>query len=114
MMDDNKLIELAAKAAGYRLSKRIYEDCDGTQKIQEYTRFNENGSRGDWNPLKYSGDALELAVKLEMALDLTVAMQKNADVAANEQNVDCNSDPYAATRRAIVRAAVVIELGRVA
>jgi hypothetical protein len=64
-----------------------------------------------WNPLKDDGDALRLAVKLR--LDVAVSER-------NKQTVVCslktsgislelhNDDPYAATRRAIVRSAAEI------
>lgn len=97
-MTDLELLKLAANAAG------IPSDW-----IPKYSHL-----RSQWNPLTDDGDALRLAVKLEMALDLTIAMQEEADVQASTSehdfDIECNGDPYAATRRAIVRAAA--EIGR--
>ncbi len=56
---------------------------------------------GYWNPLTDDGDALRLAV----ALGLTARMSYNG-----QDYEAANKDPYAATRRAIVRAAA--EIGR--
>jgi hypothetical protein len=98
-MTDRKLLELAAKAAGIEIYFDEDDDC---------YRVKDSGSRKYWNPILFDGDALRLAVKLEMFLDLTIAMCKNADVDANTSTEDCNNDPYAATRRAIVRAAAAI------
>ena len=95
-MTDRELLELAAKAAG----------IDWPQNITGFQAQYE-GMRA-WNPLTNDGDALRLAVKLEMALDLTIAMQDAADVQANNVHEQCNADPCAATRRAIVRAAASI------
>jgi hypothetical protein len=76
-MTDRESLELAAKAAG-------------------------NGFViGYWNPLTDDGDALRLAVKLNLWEAVRNGYQ-HAD--------SSDSDPYAATRRAIVRAAA--ELGR--
>lgn len=90
---DKDLLELAAKAIG--VSKYRYGDA-----IYPLPHV--------WNPLTDDGDALRLAVKLEMDLDLTIAMQPCSDVAACDINVECGKDPYAATRRAIVLAAAEI------
>ena len=74
MMNDKELLELAAKAAGVK-------------------------SGPFWNPLIYDGDALRLAIKL----DIDVA---KAQIKFWEKHSSIN--PYAATRRAIVRAAAEI------
>jgi len=92
-MTDKELLELAAKAAGIDLQ---YADDEG---LLPY-----NGStNAEWNPLTDDGDALRLAVKLELFVD-----------AYNKKSTVCrviephNGDPYAATRRAIVRAAAEV------
>ena len=80
--------------------------------------FVETGAaRGDagyyWNPLTDDGDALRMIVKLR----LTVSWDRfdDSDYATatpphTHQGYDCivDQDPYAATRRAIVRAAAAI------
>ena len=70
-----------------------------------------------WNPLTDDGDALRLAVKLNFFIQMmhetnyveVTPMQKydNRFITFGE---NLNDDPYAATRRAIVRAAA--EIGR--
>jgi hypothetical protein len=65
-----------------------------------------------WNPLIDDGDALRLAVKLKMSmvLDSCGFKGKTTWVRApqTEKTEYHESDPYAATRRAIVRAAAEI------
>lgn len=97
-MTDRELLELAAKAAGYEYAKHGgYIVVDGIP--------------GNWNPITDDGDALRLAVKLNMNLfsvsGTAYAMESESD-GSDEQRVDHNGDPYAATRRAIVRAAAAI------
>jgi hypothetical protein len=64
-----------------------------------------------WNPLTNDGDALRLAVKLHIDLDTyanAVRCCKSVDFDDSEGTEAWESfgdDPYAATRRAIVRAA---------
>ena len=127
-MTDQELLEFAAKAAGWSCwqSKHGYLnvtdphdnkhvccrdwvpfDAYSGEKTNAPTLVDAVADLG-WNPLIDDGDALRLAVKLEMFLDLTIAMRKHADVDANTSTEDCNNDPYAATRRAIVRAAAKI------
>lgn len=63
-----------------------------------------------WNPLDDDGDALRLAVKLLFEID----MGRGCIVIRHATGIKIleafNNDPYAATRRAIVRAAA--EIGR--
>ena len=62
-----------------------------------------------FSPLTDDGDALRLAVKLEIRIDWgafdVVAIEFDADAVAREPK---GTDPYAATRRAIVRAAAAL------
>ena len=88
-MSDRELLELAAKAAGLSLSR-----CDDAVWCDEREDF------FGWNPLTDGGDALRLAVKLgDRDGQVTFLIDTKHD-----------GDPYAATRRAIVRAAA--EIGR--
>ena len=112
-MTDRELLELAAKAAGYVLGQHSQKEWAVTLGGKE------------WNPLIDDGDALRLAVKLRITIDLTdceccVSVYANqiegegADVSIRHSDhfVDHEtSDPYAATRRAIVRAAAEIGKG---
>ena len=100
-MSDKELLELAAKAAGIEIGW----DSQGAFLYEpEICALSDA-----WNPLTDDGDALRLAVKLGMGLDLPT--QTSVYVKANDQLEYCkNEDHYAATRRAIVRAAA--EIGR--
>lgn len=117
-MTDRELLELAAKAAG----------LDGDYRYDGYGRgcfVALDGSR--FNPLTDDGDALRLAVKLGICVTPypIFANPKHSVIAKLYQsrlNLDrglstaieiielYNNDPYAATRRAIVRAAAEIGL----
>jgi hypothetical protein len=91
MTDDRELLELAAKAAGR-----------GSQWWMESTW---NGPDKEWNPLTDDGDALRLAVKLGLIVECGRAWISRHGPMFGE---DVLPDPYAATRRAIVRAAAAI------
>lgn len=96
-MEDRRLLEFAAKAAGYDFITA--EEHDTGDWIAAW----KGRESIDWNPLTDDGDALRLAVKLQMDLSLT---EFGAWV---NDSIDCtDTDPYAATRRAIVRAAAKI------
>lgn len=85
-MTDRELLERAARAAGvFRGADRIDSgiNVDGV-------------SWPIWNPLEDDGDALRLAVRLKL-----LGSDNYCFVTAMYEN----GDPYAATRRAIVRAA---------
>ncbi len=100
-MTDKELLELAAKAAGIK---------------------DEMWLRDWWNPLTDDGDALRLAVKLGVIVDVRYGGEES-HLEFNEvcywvekgrpykvMKFEKGIDPYAATRRAIVRAAA--EIGR--
>jgi len=96
MTKDRELLELAAKAAG-----EITASWYGNQNYLD-------GVLGRWNPLTDDGDALRLMVDLRILLrqrsDMVDA-KASPFVAMRELY---GTDPYAATRRAIVRAAAEI------
>ena len=117
-MTDKELLELAAKAAGI---KGGFEQ-DPAYKWQERQNwvipYNNNGLMSGivWNPLTDDGDALRLAVKLQLKvqhfpLAVVVEYNGNTHIEINELVNEDNGDRYAATRRAIVRAAA--EIGKV-
>lgn len=95
MSTDRELLELAAKAAGYRLKNEMHNASDELIGF----RTNDRPMSGAWNPLTDDGDALRLAVKLGMFMEPIVREISRAEYEA---------DPYASTRRAIVRAAAAI------
>ena len=103
-MNDRELLELAAKAAGIGLTSFL-----GGKEHYVFPL--------DWNPLTDDGDALRLAVKLNIDL----LHETSSDDMGDGQSVtfplhgDYDSitewhkgDKLAATRRAIVRAGAVI------
>lgn len=102
-MTDKELIELAAKAAG--LLVLGYEESSGYLSV-EGERFGFGHQRFCWNPLNCDSDALRLAVKL----GLFESGQLWDKVMGYRFEYEGEDDPYAATRRAIVRAAA--EIGR--
>lgn len=110
-MNDRELLELAAKAAGLiivgSIPSMLHDD--------DWLETTENGPDMFWNPLQNDGDALRLAVKLNMGISIPVATHARVDVITfRNSGVNvieaCKDDPCAATRRAIVRAAA--EIGR--
>ena len=108
-MTDRELIEAAAKAVGYTLVDHF--DAHG-----EYWPWCKELA-DNWCPLTDDGDALRLAVKLGMRDYFYVEIQKTCVQTSfldpHEEifyEAFKDQDPYAATRRAIVRAAA--ELGR--
>ena len=102
MNDDKELLELAAKAAGiegmWDNKSKCFVPADGPII---------------WEPLSHDGDALRLAVKLALVIwDWEQYQKALAEVrhgpASGEYWEDVGNDPYAAARRAIVRAAAAI------
>lgn len=122
-MNDRELLEMAAKAAGYAFKWGIntilvadvgrsdfcFASADPTDDVIDLV---------EWSPLTSDGDALRLAVKL----GLVVCIMKDAGLTGvyipaehiggkyDAGETYYLTDPYAATRRAIVRAAA--EIGR--
>ena len=103
-MTDRELLELAAKAAGIRTF--------GVSADDKQSLCIDPVDYVPWNPLNDDGDALRLAVKLEINILPTMeeASARNPSYTPwiNENG---RADPYAATRRAIVRAAAEIGKG---
>ncbi len=105
-MNDRDLLELAAKAAGIELAN--YDDYGKGFLVRDGI---EHGALYVWNPLKDDGDALRLAVRLNFDIYIGegctfVSDNKNN----NSMSGPHDDDPYAATRRAVVRKAA--EIGR--
>jgi hypothetical protein len=106
-MNDKELLELAAIAVRY------VSNGDGTGSFFAAP----NGLW--WNPLTDDGDALRLAVKLGLDILTTPTIDSPGNTTVfgpltlADLSFRCEEeygDPYAATRRAIVRAAA--EIGR--
>lgn len=117
-MTDLELLEAAAKAAGVRYDPAaskphptsgafwglwLWFDDEPSEIAQRY-----------WNPLRNDGDAFRLAVALRMRVNVS---GYNAEVVyytalgADSVREEHNTDPAAATRRAIVRAAAAVAQG---
>lgn len=104
-MTDKELLGWAAKAAGYSLE----EEYDINGYYWPWCIEIENR----WCPLTDDGDALRLVVKLRLTVDRSEvkdAVFVYCDYQDNfvEALEEHGTDPYAATRRAIVRAAAEI------
>lgn len=114
-MTDREMLELAAKAAAYGPSH--YEDGSWLEVRYGYTAalFFKSGHDDYWNALESSIDAFRLAVDLGLLVgahdDESWAQwyikPDGGWITIKEAH---GEDPYAATRRAIVRAAA--EIGR--
>ncbi len=113
MSNDRELLEKAAKAAGIDLQPDPYS---GLMWVRE-----KSGDRSGpvWNPLADDGDALRLAVKMGLQVDcmrrhgtfvgygptMGHSLQRQREAGENVDGKEC---PYAATRRAVVRAAAAM------
>ena len=111
-MTDKELLELAAKAAGAKWIDETFP-YDGFGRMM--LDFGDGAI--EWNPLTDDGDALRLAVKLGMHVVVDnegglvrVYCQSFAKPEEVYGGGEQGNDPYAATRRAIVKAAA--EIGR--
>ena len=108
MTTDRELLEKAAKAADYTV-KIVGEGqhAYGLLSLGQYCPL--------WSPLNDDGDALRLAVKLRMTVDccgthIEASILEPSSGYVRRVSEECyrEPDPYAATRRAIVRAAAAI------
>ena len=101
MKTDRELLELAAKAAGY---KGFWDEA-----WKEYLIPDNKGDSRFWRPLADNGDTLRLAIKLCMDLNIDsghthVGIGKVSVLEDNESN----GSAEAATRRAVTRAAAAV------
>lgn len=106
-MTDRELLEAAAKAAG------IVGEVD-----EFYLRLGDsvpilgiNNETGAWFPLTDDGDALRLAVDLNLVIEIqkeTGSVWVSDNDVGQLENPAPDADWHAATRRAIVRAAAAI------
>lgn len=102
-MTDKELLELAAKAAG--IDGEWFDSEDGPYLVV--------GNK-IWDPLSDDGDAIRLSVDMKMdvlqyADDDHDPKHACADYYFCENYDDHGGDSYAATRRAIVRAAAQVD-----
>lgn len=129
-MTDKELLKLAYKASGYNFEMRGWVSIDYDEPQIDYIKntWYEAGRACHelWNPLTDDNDALRLAVKLNLDVMQDNEKGDSVEVIANDHPIPTapnedyigniwasekrGNDPYAATRRAIVRAAA--EIGR--
>lgn len=110
-MTDRELLELAAKASGHDALGEMY----GWDEIGPGMFIDANHPPTLWNPLADDGDALRLAVELEITPgkhDDTVVPSRSAAWRSGAAHCSlwepAGNNSYAATRRAIVLAAAEI------
>lgn len=113
-MTDKEMLDLAADAAGIEIeySPSGIENVGGSLRKFRVTSWHGpylKGTKTDWNPLVDDGDALRLAVKLNMTVKTTD--YGGAAKTEGEWLLVADTDTLAATRRAIVRAAAEIVKG---
>lgn len=109
VMNDRELLELAAKAAGLKFSDYPFACEEGLYLVGPE-------GPGTWNPLADDGDALRLAVKWKLKVEHHYYEGEYYcrvfwDALAPPVIEHHAKDQYAATRRAIVRAAAEIGKG---
>lgn len=100
-MTDRELLEAAARAAGIDAQW----DCPERGMMVMAPSGNDVMT---WNPLTDDGDALRLAVRLRMSVHLDSNMVDVDPDGVHWCSEDYGDDHYAATRRAIVKAAAMI------
>lgn len=99
-MTDKELLEQAARAAGLH-SLTYFDECAAGGKGMRRDELDWD----NWNPLDDDGDALRLAVKLFLYVEVEDGFTEvltGSGMAITESH---NGDALSATRRAIVRAA---------
>ena len=105
MNNDRELLELAAKAVGIS-DYKVVKTIGGHEALSFVGR-----SAIPWQPLIDDADALRLAVKLKFEVSVDVVSTSISGICDSDKDFVLElhgDDPYAATRRAIVRAAAEI------
>lgn len=116
-MNDRELLKRAAHAAGIKI---VFDPSEQARNVTGAHPSMNLFSAPVWNPLTDDGDALRLAVKLGMFLQTealggflergveaycTKGLTEGQAWISEEEGI---TDPYAATRRAIVRTAAAM------
>lgn len=117
MKTDRELLELAAKTSGREVGREDQADPIDRKFIPELGLWCIGPWAGWFNPLIDDGDALQLAVKLHLRIDIS-DMHRDTEVSWHQEyGRKCEAgsiiekwaeNKNAATRRAIVRAAAAI------
>ena len=110
-MNDKELLKAAARAAGIVFRHDVDDFCTATKWERCGLNDAELPARY-WNPLTDDGDALRLAVKLELTINpytrgVFVSRDEGEPVILDEWSLDRAKT----TRRAIVRAAAALDSG---
>jgi hypothetical protein len=109
-MNDRELLELAARAGG--MGELVFLSETQRYAVVWLPVGADNNEWCFWNPIVDDGDALRLAVKLELDLliyaDGAEVLSKTSSPILEDAYKDHGMDVCAATRRAIVRAAAAI------
>ena len=121
-MTDRELLEAAAKAAG--METRWDQQRGSTHGVIRARVPSSGDAFPVWSPLTDDGDALRLAVALGLSVEpypyyaqpkhsVIVKQRRHGDMMRESNPTECvelhrDSDPNAATRRAIVRAAAAL------
>lgn len=110
MKTDKELLELAAKAAGLNVKMIEVDQDDNFSGLVVGKRGTKE--RILWNPLRSDGDALRLAVALDMSIThFTLSVEAHPfyeGISGYLTSEPVSYDRLAATRRAIVRADAAI------
>lgn len=115
--EQRELLELAAKAAGIGPLDFDYAMREGHgfyfgPRLPMPQGVLMAATHTYWTPLTDDGDALRLAVKLNFLIDVDRNSTEAGGFGTHGFHAEPHgSDPYAATRRAIVRAAAAIAKG---
>lgn len=113
-MEDREMLELAAKAAGMNVQRsRLNDPLHRDFLINGIGIRNPGQTVYQWNPLIDDGDAFRLAVNLKLCISQDCYDGKDVAAATKQDDFKCyevvvNEDCFAATRRAVVRAAAEI------
>lgn len=117
-MTDRELLELAARAAGVKVPEQGPWSGVDPMFGGVYT-LNMDGTKFEskWNPLTDDGEALRLAVKLQISVTQNIIRVEASTIQLTLDRVfihedTLNQDANIATRRAIVRAAAEIGKGK--
>ena len=110
-MTDRELLELAAKACRYEFNGTWFSAITGLLVWEPPTSYDSR----DWNPLTDDGDALRLAVTLQLRImpqEKCVYVESNPDTLLGFAGVSVlemyGTAPCVATLRAITRTAAEI------
>lgn len=112
-MTDREMLDLAAKAAGYKIDGFASKYIAQGVGEDDYLVINDSGGHSVWRPLTDDGDAFRLAIKLNIGVNAGVFMPYVTYVVNNYarqiNGPTCTYDEeIPIIRRLIVEAAVKI------